>query len=88
MFDPKKYVDADAEKQEVKSNKLSTFIEKRNEIIDYLNNVKPLILKECASMEKTLENNPNHPAKPHFEEKIKGWSNILVGLEIVTHKYK
>jgi hypothetical protein len=91
MFDPKKYVN-DNVNDSVEENKensgVESFIEKRIEIIDYLNSVKPFILKECESMESTLRKNPNHPAKPHFEEKSKGWSHILVGLDIVTRKYK
>lgn len=91
MFDPKKYVNDNAN-DSVEENKetssVESFIEKRVEIIDYLNSVKPLILKECASMEKSIAKDPEGKFVEHFKEKATGWSHILIGLEIVTRKYK
>lgn len=84
MFDPKKYDDDNS--KDNKPKKL--FSEKIEDIIKYLNGVRPLISKECQSMEDYINSHPNSKAEGPFNEKIKGWSKILIGLDIVKEKYE
>ena len=84
MFDPKKYDDDDS--KDNKPKKL--FSEKIEDIIKYLKSVKPLIDKECQSMEDYIKNHPGSKAEAPFTEKITGWSKILIGLDIVKEKYE
>ena len=88
MFDPNKYDDDD--NQVVDKNNSDSgndFIEARNSLILDLKNRKQIIYKECAMMESYIKKNPNSEAAKHFEEKLKGWSKILIGIDIVVRKY-
>jgi hypothetical protein len=88
MFDPNKYDTDDVQTIDNNSlNDTNDFIEERNSLIAYLKDKKQVILKECAMMEAYIKKNPNSNAAKHFEEKLKGWSKILVGLDIVINKY-
>ncbi len=85
MFDPNKYDNTDAPKNN--KNKVGDFIEKREKIIRFLNDIKPIILAECESLEKYVEKNPNSDAVKPFKKKLDGWSRILNGTDIVTEMY-
>ena len=85
MFDPNKYDNTDSQKSESSSSK--TFPEKIIQIIEGLQKVRPLIFRECESMEAHIQKNPNTNAKEPFEKKLGGWSRILNGLAIVEDMY-
>lgn len=85
MYNPNKYDNTNSPKNN--KSKAGDFIEKRNKIIKFLNDVKPIILAECESMDKYIENNPEGSAVEPFTKKLDGWSRILNGTDILTEMY-
>lgn len=84
MFDPNKY---DNTANQANSN-ADSFQARRTKVIEGLQKIAPLILKECEMLEEYVKNNPNSKAADPFKEKLDGWSRILNGINIVKEKYK
>lgn len=86
MFDLKKY--DNEEQPTTNKSKLGELIEQRIKIINFIRDNAPIICKECEDLEKTKAKYPSDSdTVKAFEKKIKGWSKILVGLEMVEKMY-
>lgn len=86
MFDPKKY--DNEEQPTTNKSKLDELIEQRFMIINFIRANAPVICKECEDLEKTKAKYPSDSDTVRaFEKKIRGWSKILVGLEILEKMY-
>ena len=85
MFNPNEYDDDPVVLDT--SYETAKLIEKRTEAIEQLDNMQLVILQECETLKKFITENPSSKAKPHMEEKLRGWSKILNGTKIVLRKY-
>ena len=83
MFDPNKYDNTNSQ-----DKKSENFMDKRTQIIKYLSDLSPIIIKECEMLESYIKNNPESKAVGPFNEKLDGWSRILNGLKILKDKYE
>jgi hypothetical protein len=83
MFDPNKYDNTNSQ-----DKKSGNFMDKRTQIIKYLSDLSPVIIKECEMLESYIKNNPESKAVGPFSEKLDGWSRILNGLNILKDKYE
>lgn len=88
MFDPNKYDNTNSTESNNSKNRLDEFIEKREKIIKYLKDIKPIILAECKSLDKQVEKNPESDGAKAFKKKLDGWSRILNGTDIVVKMYE
>ena len=92
MFNPNKYDtnnigNSGADTNSEANNRTEEFIAKREKMLKWLGEARPLMVKECEIMEKYIENNPSSKAAGPFLKKIQGWSKIINGIDVVTQMY-
>lgn len=91
MFDPYAYLNVSDNTEnsvEKKEEEYGPFVQNRDKLVTYLRDTRELMGKECESLKKHLDANPNGYKAKEFDQKIKGWSNIMIGVDIITKLYK
>ena len=87
MFDLNKYDNSNDQSYNNSNDNSNEFIAKRQRMIKWFGDARPLIIKECESLEEYLKRSPNGKAAGPFREKLEGWSKMLNGMDIITRKY-